>query len=82
MRGGLGSRATGTLACATYWTATNSTRSGSNSEFELRRLAERVPIEPQVFDLLLYLIDNRGRVVGKTNWSTRFGAGGSFPFRP
>jgi DNA-binding winged helix-turn-helix (wHTH) protein/pimeloyl-ACP methyl ester carboxylesterase len=32
---------------------------------ELRRRAERVPIEPQVFDLLLYLIDNRGRVVCK-----------------
>ncbi len=32
---------------------------------ELRRGAEVVPIEPQVFDLLAYLIDHRDRVVSK-----------------
>ena len=32
---------------------------------ELRRGAELVPVEPQVFDLLLYLVRNRERVVSK-----------------
>jgi len=32
---------------------------------ELRRGAEAVPLEPQVFDLLVYLVKNRGRVVSK-----------------
>jgi TolB-like protein len=32
---------------------------------ELRRGAEPVPLEPQVFDLLIYLLRNRGRVVSK-----------------
>jgi TolB-like protein/DNA-binding winged helix-turn-helix (wHTH) protein len=32
---------------------------------ELRRGAERVALEPQVFDLLVYLVRNRGRVVSK-----------------
>jgi TolB-like protein/Flp pilus assembly protein TadD len=32
---------------------------------ELRRGRTRVPIEPQVFDLLIYLIQNRERVVSK-----------------
>jgi len=32
---------------------------------ELRRGGEVVPIEPQVFDLLVYLIRNRGRIVSK-----------------
>jgi DNA-binding winged helix-turn-helix (wHTH) protein len=32
---------------------------------ELRRGRELVPVEPQVFDLLLYLIENRDRVVSK-----------------
>ena len=32
---------------------------------ELRRGTELVPLEPQVFDLLVLLIDNRGRVVSK-----------------
>ena len=32
---------------------------------ELCRGAERVSVEPQVFDVLLYLISNRGRVVSK-----------------
>ncbi len=30
---------------------------------ELRRGDELVPLEPQVFDLLLYLLRNRNRVV-------------------
>ncbi len=32
---------------------------------ELRRGSEPVAVEPQVFDLLVYLIENRDRVVGK-----------------
>lgn len=32
---------------------------------ELRRRAELVAVEPQVFDLLIYLIENRDRVVSK-----------------
>jgi adenylate cyclase len=32
---------------------------------ELRRGAHRIPIEPQVFDLILYLVQNRERVVSK-----------------
>ena len=32
---------------------------------ELRRGAELVALEPQVFDLLTYLVRNRGRVVSK-----------------
>jgi TolB-like protein/class 3 adenylate cyclase len=35
------------------------------SLFELRRSGERVPIEPQVFDLLLFLARNPGRTVTK-----------------
>jgi TolB-like protein len=43
---------------------------------ELRRGASQVAVEPQVFDLLLYLIRNRGRVVSKDElikavWSGR-----------
>jgi len=34
-------------------------------QHELRRGTERIPIEPQVFDILLYLIRNRERVVSK-----------------
>jgi TolB-like protein len=32
---------------------------------ELRRGSERVPVEPQVFDLLVHLVENRDRVVSK-----------------
>ena len=32
---------------------------------ELRRGGEPIALEPQVFDLLVYLIRNRGRVVSK-----------------
>ena len=32
---------------------------------ELRRGAERIAVEPQVFDLLIYLVQNRDRVVSK-----------------
>ena len=32
---------------------------------ELRRGSELVPVEPQVFDVLVYLIRNRGRVVSR-----------------
>ena len=32
---------------------------------ELRRGATRISVEPQVFDLLIYLVENRERVVSK-----------------
>ena len=32
---------------------------------ELRRRSVLVPIEPQAFDVLAYVIENRGRVVSK-----------------
>jgi DNA-binding winged helix-turn-helix (wHTH) protein len=32
---------------------------------ELRGLAGQIPLEPQVFDLLTYLIRNRDRVISK-----------------
>ena len=32
---------------------------------ELRRHGERIKLEPQVFDLLVYLVRNRGRVVSR-----------------
>src|ERR1700737_170574 len=32
---------------------------------ELRRGAERIALEPQVFDLLVYLVENRDRVVSR-----------------
>ena len=43
---------------------------------ELRRGAELVALEPQVFDLLVYLVQNRDRVVSKDDllakiWSGR-----------
>jgi DNA-binding winged helix-turn-helix (wHTH) protein len=44
---------------------------------ELRRGAEPVALEPQVFDLLVYLVRNRGRVVSKDDLSMVFGADGS-----
>ena len=32
---------------------------------ELKRASGAIPVGPQVFDLLLHLIENRGRVVSK-----------------
>jgi DNA-binding winged helix-turn-helix (wHTH) protein len=32
---------------------------------ELRRGCERIAVEPQVIDLLIYLVENRDRVVTK-----------------
>lgn len=45
--------------------------------FELRRDGEQVAVEPQVFDVLAYLIEHRTRVIGKSElldavWKTRF----------
>jgi DNA-binding winged helix-turn-helix (wHTH) protein len=44
---------------------------------ELRRGVQQIPVEPQVFDLLVYLVQNRDRVVTKDDlldavWSRRF----------
>ncbi len=45
--------------------------------FELRRDGARVPLEPQAFDVLVYLIDHRDRIVSKEElmdqiWGGRF----------
>ncbi|HEX2180121.1 MAG TPA: AAA family ATPase [Actinomycetota bacterium] len=45
--------------------------------YELRRNGDRVPVEPQVFDVVHYLVRNRNRVVSKQElfenvWNTRF----------
>jgi pimeloyl-ACP methyl ester carboxylesterase len=47
------------------------------SQLELRRSGVRVPIEPQVFEVLAYLVDHRDRVVAKEElmdnvWGGRF----------
>ena len=44
---------------------------------ELRRGAQQIAVEPQVFDLLVYMVQNRERVVTKDDlldavWSGRF----------
>ena len=44
---------------------------------ELRRGAEPVPVEPQVFDLLVCLVENRDRVVSKDDLIARSGAAAS-----
>ena len=45
--------------------------------FELRRDGERIPLEPQAFDVLVYLINHRDRIVSKEElmdeiWGGRF----------
>ncbi len=45
--------------------------------FELRRQGAKVPLEPQAFDVLVYLVCNRNRVVAKEElmdnvWGGRF----------
>ena len=35
------------------------------ARYELRRLGKAVPIEPQVFDLLVHLVRNRNRIISK-----------------
>ena len=35
------------------------------AQYELRRLGKVVPIEPQVFDLLVHLVRNRNRIISK-----------------
>ena len=47
------------------------------TRFELRRAGAVVHVEPQVFDVLLYLVRHRERVVSKTElldgvWGVRF----------
>ncbi len=47
------------------------------ARFELRRAGEAIHVEPQVFDVLAYLIQHRERVVGKAElldevWGDRF----------
>ena len=49
---------------------------------ELTRGSKAIAIGPQVFDLLVYLIQNREHVVSKDNCWTWCGAAGSSPSRP
>jgi hypothetical protein len=39
---------------------------------ELRRDSDPIPVEPQVFDLLVYLVQNRDRVVGRIGWIANY----------
>jgi DNA-binding winged helix-turn-helix (wHTH) protein len=53
---------------------------------ELRRADDRVLVEPQVFDILLYLVRNRERVVTKDEltasvWNSRFVSESTFTSR-
>ncbi|MEX2226848.1 MAG: alpha/beta fold hydrolase [Dehalococcoidia bacterium] len=54
--------------------------------YELRRSGERVPVEPQVFDLLVYLVENHERVVTKDEligqiWPDRYISDGALNTR-
>ena len=46
---------------------------------ELRRGAELIAVEPQVFDLLVYLLHNRDRVVSRDNLLAAVWTAGSCP---
>ena len=49
---------------------------------ELRRGAEPIAVEPQVFDLLIYLVQNRDRVVSKDDLIGAVWGAGPFPIQP
>ena len=48
-----------------------------NAVYELRHDGERVPMEPQAFDVLTYLVSHRDRVVPKEELMDAGGAAGS-----
>ena len=48
---------------------------------ELKRGSELIAIGPKVFDLLLFLVQNREQVVTRDDLCTPCGAGGSSPSR-
>ena len=48
---------------------------------ELTRAGENVGVEPQVFDLLVYLVENRNRVVSKDDLMEASGTAASSPNR-
>ena len=48
---------------------------------ELKRGGEAIAVEPQVFDLLIYLVENRDRVVSKDDLIETSGTAASFPSR-
>jgi DNA-binding winged helix-turn-helix (wHTH) protein len=49
---------------------------------ELRRRTESVALEPQVFDVFVYLVRNRSRVVSKDDLTAWSKAAGSCEIRP
>jgi DNA-binding winged helix-turn-helix (wHTH) protein len=49
---------------------------------ELRRGSEAIAMEPQVFDLLVYLVENRDRVVSKDDLLASIWGGRSCRNRP
>jgi DNA-binding winged helix-turn-helix (wHTH) protein len=49
---------------------------------ELRRAKNPVHVEPQVFDLLVYLVQNRDRVVSKDDLIASVWGGRSVQIRP
>jgi DNA-binding response OmpR family regulator len=49
---------------------------------ELHRGSESIAVEPQVLDLLIYLVQNRDRVVSKNDLIAQSGAAGSYQMRP
>ena len=54
--------------------------------FELRVLGDRVPVEPQVFEVLAYLVEHRDRLVPRTElldaiWNDRFVSDGALASR-
>ena len=48
---------------------------------ELRRGRDTIAVEPQLFDVLVYLVQNRERLVSKDDPSPRSGATGLSPTR-
>ena len=46
---------------------------------ELRHASDALAVEPQVFDLLVYLVENRDRVVSKDGLIASVWAAESFP---
>ena len=55
LRAGIGNPVRRLLATVVSW----------QQRYELRRAGQRMALEPKAFDLLLYLVEHRDRVVGR-----------------